>query len=488
MTDRIPGAPGRYQAMFTDGELAGKEFTVTLRRDDAPIAEGTPYNKANVLPDALAAQLCPGMEDPAPKDAFAALQEQKADTGRRKTGSQITLVDAADAPVMGLKIYGHAREDGCVGDKGSVTVKMMGKNLFNWQPEKELDRNSANLKLIEVLENGVILQGNNATGGTGGNAWSNGHYRPAGNNSFQFKAGDTVTLSCDYTMLEYNYGDQVKPVGVYLRGSENDFVESVRPFDVGVKKRISYQYTYPKDETNAQIVITCNGGKVKIENVNLEYGTLSNYEPYREPQTITVPTPGGLEGDVLMQDEVDFTKGVLIRRVFENSETPLPEEVLEAYAKLRTYAPTTIITNDEEADMEVRYCTPQTAMLVSQNHYIVEQGEWIDVSAELDPGEGTYRKLGNGLATASGTFTCVQDGMLEYSQLYSGFYEYEGRIVFPFEFAQTPVINLTLEPDSNYYQISVTKVNTKFASFKIITSSSRDISAKYNASVIGVWK
>ena len=112
MTDRIPGAPGRYQAMFTDGELAGKEFTVTLRRDDAPIAEGTPYNKANVLPDALASQLCPGMEDPAPKDAFAALQTGKADTGRSAIGEKITLQDAADASVMGLKIYGRGRENG----------------------------------------------------------------------------------------------------------------------------------------------------------------------------------------------------------------------------------------------------------------------------------------------------------------------------------------------------------------------------------------
>jgi hypothetical protein len=77
MTDRIPGAPGRYSASLPNGELVkmqnGEPFAITLTRDDDPIVEGTPYSKASVLPDELAAALCPGLEDPDPKDAFAAL-------------------------------------------------------------------------------------------------------------------------------------------------------------------------------------------------------------------------------------------------------------------------------------------------------------------------------------------------------------------------------------------------------------------------------
>ncbi len=79
MTDRIPGAPGRYSASLPDGELQklqrGEPFAITLTRDDAPIVEGTPYSKAAVLPDELAQKLCPGLEDPAPKDALAALHK-----------------------------------------------------------------------------------------------------------------------------------------------------------------------------------------------------------------------------------------------------------------------------------------------------------------------------------------------------------------------------------------------------------------------------
>ena len=79
MTDRVPGAPGRYSGSLPEGELQklqrGEPFAITLTRDDAPVVEGTPYSKAAVLPDELAEKLCPGVADPAPKDAFAALHK-----------------------------------------------------------------------------------------------------------------------------------------------------------------------------------------------------------------------------------------------------------------------------------------------------------------------------------------------------------------------------------------------------------------------------
>lgn len=78
MTDRIPGAPGQYKATVTAAELekmqAGEAFTITMTRDDQPIVAGTPYNKASVLPDDLAALICPGVSDPSPADALAALR------------------------------------------------------------------------------------------------------------------------------------------------------------------------------------------------------------------------------------------------------------------------------------------------------------------------------------------------------------------------------------------------------------------------------
>ena len=74
MHDRQPGAPGQYKMTIDAAELqkmlAGEACTVVLTRDDQPIAQGTPYNKASVLPDELAAQICPSVIDPTPADAF----------------------------------------------------------------------------------------------------------------------------------------------------------------------------------------------------------------------------------------------------------------------------------------------------------------------------------------------------------------------------------------------------------------------------------
>ncbi len=84
MKDRVPGAPGQYKAVITADEqmkLSAEEpFIITLTRDDHPITEGTPYSKAAVLPDSLAASLCPGAEDPTPADAFAALHAKAVES------------------------------------------------------------------------------------------------------------------------------------------------------------------------------------------------------------------------------------------------------------------------------------------------------------------------------------------------------------------------------------------------------------------------
>lgn len=81
MHDRQPGAPGQYKMTVAASEaqkiLAGETVTITLVRDDQPMAEGTPYNKASVLPDDLAAQICPDVVDPSPADAFRGLIGRK---------------------------------------------------------------------------------------------------------------------------------------------------------------------------------------------------------------------------------------------------------------------------------------------------------------------------------------------------------------------------------------------------------------------------
>lgn len=72
MTDRVPGMPGQYKLTMN-----GQTLSVTIERDDQPLVEGTPYNKASVLPDSLANQLCPNVINPTPADALSGLSKKK---------------------------------------------------------------------------------------------------------------------------------------------------------------------------------------------------------------------------------------------------------------------------------------------------------------------------------------------------------------------------------------------------------------------------
>lgn len=74
MQDRQPGAPGQYILKISVEEvqklLNSEDCVVVLTRDDQPVVEGTPLNKATFLPDELAAKICPDIEDPTPADAL----------------------------------------------------------------------------------------------------------------------------------------------------------------------------------------------------------------------------------------------------------------------------------------------------------------------------------------------------------------------------------------------------------------------------------
>lgn len=107
MQDRQPGAPGQYKATVTAAELqklqAGEQFTITMVRDDHPIVEGTPYSKAAVLPDALAAIICPETLNPTPADALSGLLPKNGKAAME-----------ADLPMGGHKVtgLGTPAEDG----------------------------------------------------------------------------------------------------------------------------------------------------------------------------------------------------------------------------------------------------------------------------------------------------------------------------------------------------------------------------------------
>jgi hypothetical protein len=86
---------------------------------------------------------------------------------------------------------------------------------------------------------------------------------------------------------------------------------------VGETVRISRTYTIAEkyDGDAFYPIIPVNGNVVKIENIQIAYGTDSQYEPYIEPQVhnIYLDEPLRKVGDYA--DVVDFEKGVVVRNV-----------------------------------------------------------------------------------------------------------------------------------------------------------------------------
>ncbi len=178
MTDRVPGAPGRYSAVIDGEELQklrnAQPFAITLTRDDQPIKKGTPYCKASVLPDELAAQLCPGMEDPSPKDAFSALYEQNAErkaeiaVERARINNLATLEEGSttgDAELADARV-GH---DGIIYESAGEAVRGQIGNLTS--DFGELSESVLNASPFDSVEEGTAYN----TYNTNGVSWSGGH-------------------------------------------------------------------------------------------------------------------------------------------------------------------------------------------------------------------------------------------------------------------------------------------------------------------------
>lgn len=224
------------------------------------------------------------------------------------TGSAIALKDSTDAKLQGLTLYGNSESN-----VDSITVKVMGKNL--WRLENFVDTTNYASMHVELYE---------------------------------LPKGVPLTLSADITKYPDDTATNTRMYfGCYYADGTRDSAYSV--FDEnnaerdGVARRKSATFTI---NPNKQVTkISCslndyssqNGRNAKAENIQIEVGaTATEYEPYKEPQTLTVPTPNGLaSGEVL--------------------------EVTDH--NLHTYKPNTTITNDCDVDMKVVYSADTKAYI-----------------------------------------------------------------------------------------------------------------------------
>ena len=543
MTDRLPGSPGKYSAVVAGGELqkmqTGKPFAITLQLDDDPVREGTPYSKAAVLPDHLAAQLCPETEDPAPKDAFRGLWEKKADGIRHKSGTVISIEDSAHTPLKGLKLFGKTMQDGTptptvpvelesVGASGNIGVTVAGKNL--------LPPSSAS-------------NGNFTANGNGG-------YTSTDRSGTLVIGEVTLEAGKTYTIAATATGDIIKPCILVrkLDGTTNIKNNYSNP---------SVPVTYTSLETQTvKILLQTSSAKGRCPSgetfyIQLEIGSAATaYVPYQPIQTLTAATPNGLpgipvsvsgnytdeSGQAWICDEIDFARGVYVQRIGridsyasesiagpylsttgklsggatvlyvleEFSTTALPAKELEAYAALHTNEANTIVLNDGGAGMEISYYTPNAAVpvaftpkdagkvlsidehgfvaLTQQKDRIVEQG----IS-----GNWTYRKWESGIAECWMKYTATADNSSAFggSPVWDKFYLcHAADIPLPVVFTQMPMFNVSVSGGAPVIYSGTTYVSNSTVNMIQLNSyvrtedTSKSYSITYCVHAIGRWK
>ena len=216
---------------------------------------------------------------------------------------------------LGLKVYGKSTQNGVpspenpipinsIGDSGSVDVVVTGKNLIptnlaqngisynadkRWKFEALSKYGLANVRIIDPNRGSYIL--------------------PAGQYTF--------TLIDNQNMLY---------VGVSNVENKNNW----KALLILEKTKTSGTFTLTKDTETGIFVVPEDITQPGYVQIQLERGaTATSYQPYREPQTLTINTPNGLcgipvdtggnytdsTGQQWICDEVDFERGVFVQRV-----------------------------------------------------------------------------------------------------------------------------------------------------------------------------
>ena len=274
------------------------------------------------------------------KEDTTALQKRQNVLVGSETGNPIAVDDAFAAPLCGLNVYGRSTQDGTptpdapvpivsAGDRGSVAVKVTGKN-----------RMPSNLKYRYFVE--CFVEKNT------------------------------------FITLAFKDGFVSKGGNILFIGENNENLW----FGIDANKA-EHHITLKANATKFQYLLN----DIASENVCLTWNASSpDYEPYRE-QLLTLPTPNGLpgipvssggnytdpQGQQWVCDEVDLERGVKVQRVdktaFDSTktlaeqnailttpiETPLTPAEIAAYKAITAYAPDTVVQAGDGAGVKLEY-------------------------------------------------------------------------------------------------------------------------------------
>lgn len=231
-----------------------------------------------------------------------------------------------------------------------VEVKRYGKNLFNFDPETiKVDGNVyANCSLVEMTENGVIVEGNVYETSPGDHIFYNGWFRPykkgSSENGVYLRNGDKVTISADYTWLDAsNLSTSVKAFAIHLEQQSGELSNNTNgrftkpaDFDVNKKFRVSVTHTNTKGDGYFVPCFPLYSCKVKIENIQISFLTDTEYEEYNG-QTAVSDADGNVTGLVSVSPSMTLipeASGAVVECTYNRDLMKVIEELTNAIISL----------------------------------------------------------------------------------------------------------------------------------------------------------
>lgn len=225
------------------------------------------------------------------------------------------------------------------GSDGKIGVEVRGKNLF----ELTGIRDNEYLRIEKIENNTIYARPTNMNAESPGTTnYSNGWV----NFSEKTKviSGILYTISLSYKAVQKMMEiEKLDPARILVfKDGENIILNEEIKQEIGKYVDVEIPLLIPDGTDSIYFVITCNNCSVAIKNIQIEEGGYTSYEPYHEPQSLSISTPTGLlaipvdsdgnytdaNGQQWISDYVDLKRGKYVQNI---CDLPLKDISLEWY-------------------------------------------------------------------------------------------------------------------------------------------------------------
>ena len=223
------------------------------------------------------------------------------------------------------------------GSDGKIGVEVRGKNLF----ELTGIRDNEYLRIEKIENNTIYARPTNMNAESPGTTnYSNGWV----NFSEKIKviSGILYTISLSYKAVQKMMEiEKLDPARILVfKDGENIILNEEIKQEIGKYVDVEIPLLIPDGTDSIYFIITCNNCSVAIKNIQIEEGGYTSYEPYHEPQSLSISTPTELpaipvdtdgnytdaNGQQWIADYVDLKHGKYVQNV---CDLPLKDIDLE---------------------------------------------------------------------------------------------------------------------------------------------------------------